>query len=141
MGLDMYLEKSKYFSKHGDKNNRPKVEGFEDSESLTVSGQVMYWRKANAIHKWFVDKVQDGEDNCQRSWVSTKQLKELLEEVTKAIETKDTSSLEPQSGFFFGSTDIDEYYWEDMKETKEGLTRILNEKDVDKYDYYYQASW
>lgn len=26
--------------------------------------QVGYWRKANAIHKWFVDNIQDGEDDC-----------------------------------------------------------------------------
>ena len=26
--------------------------------------QVGYWRKANQIHNWFVENVQDGEDDC-----------------------------------------------------------------------------
>ena len=29
-----------------------------------IAEQVGYWRKANAIHQWFVDNVQDGEDDC-----------------------------------------------------------------------------
>lgn len=27
--------------------------------------EVAYWRKANQIHAWFVDRVQDGEDDCK----------------------------------------------------------------------------
>lgn len=42
--------------------------------------QVAYWRKANAIHKWFVDKVQDGEDDCKYHHEVTRDiLVELLE--------------------------------------------------------------
>ena len=40
---------------------------------------VGYWRKANAIHKWFVDNVQDGEDDCNYYEVTEEQLKELLD--------------------------------------------------------------
>ena len=29
-----------------------------------IAEQIGYWRKANAIHQWFVDNVQDGEDDC-----------------------------------------------------------------------------
>lgn len=28
--------------------------------------EIGYWRKANHIHKWFVDCVQDGEDDCEK---------------------------------------------------------------------------
>jgi hypothetical protein len=28
---------------------------------------VGYWRKANAIHRWFVEHVQDGNDDLARS--------------------------------------------------------------------------
>lgn len=31
----------------------------------SISEEVAYWRKANAIHRWFVDNVQDGEDDCR----------------------------------------------------------------------------
>ena len=30
-----------------------------------IDEEVGYWRKANAIHKWFVDNVQDGNDDCK----------------------------------------------------------------------------
>ena len=57
MGLDSYL---------GGKNS---------DGSLT---EVAYWRKANAIHGWFVNNVQNGVDKCQKSPVTRQQLNELL---------------------------------------------------------------
>lgn len=87
MGLDMSLTRKKYVGamwehrhvegnvdiKIGDKKlpiDLKKVEHIEE--------EVCYWRKANAIHKWFVDNVQDGVDDCKEYWVSIEQLKELL---------------------------------------------------------------
>ena len=52
-----------------------------------IEEEMGYWRKANAIHKWFVDNVQDGVDNCAEYYVSDEQLRELLarcEKVTAA---------------------------------------------------------
>ena len=43
-------------------------------ELVTQAG---YWRKANAIHAWFVREVQGGVDECQRSEVELEKLKEL----------------------------------------------------------------
>lgn len=31
----------------------------------SIGSEVAYWRKANAVHKWFVDTVQNGEDDCR----------------------------------------------------------------------------
>lgn len=45
------------------------------------------------------------------------------------------------SGFFFGSTDYDEFYYDDLVHTKKILEKILNEVDFDKYHVYYWASW
>lgn len=41
--------------------------------------EVAYWRKANQIHKWFVDNVQDGNDDCGSYYVSREKLQELLD--------------------------------------------------------------
>ena len=48
--------------------------GFSTDESphghIWPGGQevcVAYWRKANAIHSWFVENCQDGVDECQYS--------------------------------------------------------------------------
>ena len=45
------------------------------------------WRKANAIHKWFVDTVQDGEDDCGYYEVSKEDLENLLS-ICKLIKAK-----------------------------------------------------
>jgi hypothetical protein len=52
--------------------------------------------------------------------------------------------LPPTSGFFFGSTNIDEYYWQDIEETHKQLTELLDEiTEENKWNYCieYQASW
>ena len=54
----------------------------------------------------------------------------------KVLETKCTSLLPTQSGFFFGSTEIDDYYYQDLEET----IRIINSLNPNG-DYYYQSSW
>jgi len=44
--------------------------------------------------------------------------------------------LPPSEGFFFGSSDIDDYYWQDLEYTVEQL------KDIDKEEYFtYIASY
>jgi hypothetical protein len=63
---------------------------------------------------------------------------EQIEEMDDLDE--DEESLEPTEGFFFGSTDKDEWYYEDLKNTVEGLSRVL-ETLPDDYSFSYHASW
>ena len=51
--------------------------------------------------------------------------------------------LPPQSGFFFGSYDIDEYYWYDIDRTLEMLNHILTVVPEDEWNwsFYYCSSW
>jgi len=45
---------------------------------LSANGaELGYWRKANAIHAWFVKNVQNGIDECQEANVTREQLTEL----------------------------------------------------------------
>jgi hypothetical protein len=44
-----------------------------------------------------------------------------------------------RSGFFFGSTEYDDWYKADVEKTIELIESEL--VDIDKYDYCYQASW
>ena len=41
-------------------------------------------------------------------------------------------------GFFFGSNDYDEYYLQDLIDTKEILEKALKHKDG---EFYYDSSW
>lgn len=49
--------------------------------------------------------------------------------------------LPPQEGFFFGSTDIDEYYYNGMTETYQQLDRVLESTDFETQVVFYQSSW
>lgn len=135
MGLDMFLDGCKFL----DENKNWLKD--EDGKKITVKTSEIYWRKANAIHYWFVDNVQDGEDNCLPHCCEIDSLielrnvcKEVLNDNSKAEEL-----LPVYEGFFFGSYDYDEWYFEDIKKTYNELNRIIKE---DKYDYFeYYSSW
>jgi len=112
----------------------------EGSPGLTVSVNVAYWRKANAIHRWFVENVQDGVDECQRSYVAPELLESLRDKCKEALENLEMSSeiMPTKGGFFFGSTEYDEWYIEDLKDTVKQLDKVLA---IDGTDFYYRASW
>lgn len=145
MGLDMYLN-AKRFLWHSEDELADKVsEVFPelgDARVKEITAEVMYWRKSNAIHKWFVDNVQDGTDECQESWVERKHLEALLAVIDEVLVDREKALLllPPQSGFFFGSKDVDDWYWEDLVRTKKGLEDILS-KEWQGWDFYYRASW
>ena len=46
--------------------------------------------------------------------------------------------LPPVSGFFFGSNQIDDYYWEDLEYTQKSLTDLLNNE---KYKDSKHCNW
>lgn len=182
MGLDQYLTKKIYIGGNYEHNQ---VKGtiritkggkkipFDINKIKYIEEEAAYWRKANQIHKWFVDNVQDGSDDCKEYYVSRKQLEELLSlckrikgkcllvdgEVNNgytfdeggnrvAIKEEGKVMINPGlaeellptgGGFFFGSTDYDEYYMSDIEETIVMLTAAL--KDDRDVSFYYSSSW
>ena len=154
MGLDMYLTGKRYMSKYFDEKDAERIEkvnevfGFEGEEdadynAVEVSFRVGYWRKANQIHQWFVDNVQDGVDECQETWVSREQLQELVDvcKTVLADMSKAEELLPTQSGFFFGGTDYDDWYKGDLEYTVERIEKVLKDPALQKCDFYYQSSW
>ena len=93
----------------------------------SVQFPLMYWRKSNQIHQWFVQNVQGGKDNCEEYSVSLDQLKLLSKTIEPAlVSTAAATELLPTAeGFFFGSQEYDEYYFEDLKNTKEQIDKII----------------
>ena len=178
MGLDMYLyaRKHEYTSKiyksKGSKvkvdypkeivecfpefdsekcNSIPEDKSYLDNRSVSRNTyyEIGYWRKANQIHNWFVEKCADGEDHCQEIYVDKEQLQELLDNCKYVLEHKDKAEtmLPTQSGFFFGSTEYDEYYFQDLEHTVkvlEGAIKLIEQDEKNEtytYDIVYQASW
>jgi len=162
MGLDMYLTGKQYVSNY---DHNPKDVQLQmmlktvlkkwnmgnDKKQIDypvqyIEFQIMQWRKANQIHKWFVDNVQDGEDDCREYYVDEEQCKELLRLCNIVIDNrgnlkKTQETLPPQSGFFFGSTEVDEYYYEDIKETAIALKAVLDSDLHANLEIYYSSSW
>ena len=157
MGLDQYLRASEYVSRYDytpdydrSENNlfSQIVSQFDvaehiDSEGfsgLSIDFPMGYWRKVNSVHNWFVMNCGDGEDNCQTMYVSRGNLEELksLCEQVLANHSLAEELLPTASGFFFGSTDFDQYYFTDLEYTVKVIDRCLKSK----FDYFeYQASW
>ena len=102
-----------------------------------------YWRKANQIHKWFVDNVQGGVDNCGEYLVDIKALERLLELVNEVLQDRDKAKefLPTTNGFFFGDISYDESYFDDLINTKAIIENVLSIVELRKYDIYYSSSW
>lgn len=156
MGLDMYLSASRYVSgwKHLDAERKEyekllaafglKPDVCPDAPSADVVVRVGYWRKAIAIHAWFVREVQGGTDNCQRYDVERKQLESLKAECLLALAAKDgvgkaDATLPPQSGFFFGSATRDEWYYDNLARTVAIIDQCLAMPE--QWTFQYQSSW
>jgi hypothetical protein len=105
--------------------------------------QIVSWRKANAIHKWFVDNVQNGVDDCGEYKVTKEHLIQLYNTCSDIlIEHNLAEQLLPtQSGFFFGNTAYDDWYFNDIEETKRIIDEILEYKSYCLDDLYYSSSW
>jgi hypothetical protein len=173
MGLDMYLSKKTYVKNWDHSNDDEKFtisiqkggKEFKDidvSRIIYIEESVMYWRKANHIHYWFVK-------NSEMSYVTGEILLELLDvcktvrdligksqKVSKVgnnwngenviIETYDCEDevmglLPTSEGFFFGSYEIDDYYLRKVVETIEGIEGLMNEEGEIEGEFTYSASW
>ena len=86
--------------------------------------------------------IQEGNDDCREYHVDISQLEELLRIVNAVLtdHSKAEELLPVQSGFFFGSTDYDEYYFQDLETTKQILEKTMEDQGSD-FDYYYRSSW
>lgn len=116
-----------------------------NSENIsTVSENIAYWCKFNALHNWIVENCANGRDECQRIYVPSEALVELYNTLKQVNEdnSKAEDLLPTRGGFFFGSTDYDEYYFQEVEEsinTLEPYIKNINEGSI--ADFYYQSSW
>ena len=105
--------------------------------------EVAYWRKANAIHGWIMNhtKVIDNGTPVPLTKQDLYELREVcIKVLTSHTEEAAFELLPPTSGFFFGSTEVDEWYWSDVSDTIDKLNTAL-EQSVDDAMFEYYASW
>ena len=180
MGLDMNLSRKTYVKnwehqkpeeKHTITIEGPKKDLIKTERISHVEEDIMYWRKANAIHQFLLD---GREDNCEEVGVPTRRIKELYDiceriikecpledgvvnngqvlingqwvpstEMGKIMTNQELAAklLPTTSGFFFGSTDYDQWYYDDIVRTHKVLGELMQEPKWDYADYVYNASW
>lgn len=151
MGLDMFLHARRFIWDIGgtdrdaglSKAIQAAMPEMGDMRPTYVIAEAMYWRKANAIHKWFVDNVQDGKDDCGTYPVTRDQLRVLIRECNRALDNRDDAKdiLPTTSGFFFGGTDYDEWYWTKLQDTVDRLEKLLNDPKLEEWQFEYHSSW
>lgn len=122
MGLDMWLMGK---SKNGN----------------DIGYELCRWRKANQIRNFFVNNIDDFnyEDNLGNYVVSKELLEKLLKTINEVLDnpSKAAELLPTSDGFFFGSQDYDEWYFRDLKDTKNNIQQILNNFDFEKRNVVY----
>lgn len=175
MGLDMYLYIEKYESEYEveefeereklrDKimerlypeEMLPLIRSMDAKRRTTLNRiaryEVGYWRKANAIHNWIIQNCADGTDDCRPIYVDISDVEKLRDTCNEVLRDKSKAPelLPTAEGFFFGGTEYDDWYMEDVRYTSELLTEVLTFISSLKDDpvnvhksYYvlYEASW
>ena len=129
MGLDMYLERVS----RNDSGNR---------------AEVHYWRKANSIHNWILKETGTPSDfNVNDNGIEL--TKDILIKFVEQAETvlrdksdETSARLIPScSGFFFGNTAYDEWYYKDIESTAEKFKQLINTFDFETYELVYSCWW
>ncbi len=152
MGLDMYLYKETYvqnwsFHTPEQKWNITVTKGGEPSRIrperiCTIIEEIVYWRKFNALHTFIVNNFAGGVDECQKIFLYDEQLKKIHDTLKTILDDTSLASqlMPPSQGFFFGTYEIDEWYWKDVENAYKVFSEILSDGEETR-EYYYQASW
>lgn len=166
MGLDCYLYKETYvkYDEYDDtkgdfiqpeckvtytKNDSEYAKKIEKKvyRPCYIVEEIGYWRKANHIHRWFVDTCGKGIDECQHIDVSYNDLitlKEICETIVKQEEGWEKYAelhLPTTRGFFFGGVEYDDWYIEDCKRLIDIVSELEKDEENRGQNYYYRASW
>lgn len=122
MGLDMYLQ----------------TENRQTGKTVIIHS----WRKANQIRDWFVRRF-DLDPNDQLKIAITRDDLEALTSDIEQVLASHALALEllpTASGFFFGSTDYDGYYFEVLRDTRHLLQKEFT-YNSDSENLYYTEWW
>ena len=98
-----------------------------------------YFRKVNFIYRYFGNRLDD-EEAC---FVTKADLTDLIDRCEKVLADHDKAAelLPTTSGFFFGSTDYDNWYFGDVKDALKQFKKLLKGFDEDTDIIYVVMSW
>lgn len=148
MGLDMFLTKKTYVRSWDDDTgykvfvtyNGQSTDINPDKVTYVVE-EIGYWRKANAIHKWFVDNVQGGKDDCGEYFVNREKIEKLMNLCQEVLDKPGSGVmlLPTVEGSFFGTSSYGDRYLDVLHQTIKVCQAALNSDE--RATFYYQSSW
>ena len=157
MGLDMYLyaKKQKYSSAYQNPEQCVYPKPLKELEKYVEKGSVKscyfielykiaYWRKFNALHNWIVENKADGVDECQEIELNKEDLETLVDIFQQVLKDHSVAKelLPTCEGFFFGTQEYDDCYFEDIKYSIDVFKKIIQVMEKDKeLRLVYEASW
>ena len=128
MGLDIYMLKVK--------KTANEVESVKDVD-LSKANEVAYFRKVNCLYGYFEDEM---EDECL-AFVGKYDVVDIINKAESIIQKAKEKPNDQQefaedtlptcSGFFFGSTDYDEWYLKGLEEIIGKFSSVLDDWDDD----------
>lgn len=121
-GLDMYLQ----------------TENKQTGKAVIIHS----WRKANQIRDWFVRRFELDPNDQLKIPITRDDLDALTSDIEQVL-TSHALALEllpTASGFFFGSTDYDGYYFEVLRDTRHFLQKEFT-YNSDSENLYYTEWW
>lgn len=115
MGLDMYfnIEVHRFATEPVHRYGPMKLR----LDGCTMQYGFEYFRKFNALHNWMVLNVQHGQDDCETYPVYKEDFEKLLQDAESVLNDRSLAeSVFPTAeGFFFGSTEYDDYYFDALE--------------------------
>ena len=139
-----YLEEFGYDSYRKELNSiktpQDVAELFEKFNKRIYAVSDAYFRKVNFIYEYFRNKLVD--EGCIVSKFELNEFIQVCKDVYKHKGDEDyaTEYLPTTSGFFFGSTSYDEWYWNDVKDCIKQMEKIYKKLD-DEDIVMWEFSW
>lgn len=128
-------EEKKYFEKHKDiaelldkmqVNVDESGKLAEEIHNIFNREEIAYFRKVNFLMAFFAYV-----DNCEFVEITKEQVSDLVDRATRVWENHSLAEelLPTQSGFFYGSTEYSDWYFEDVKDVRDTFQEILDNTD------------
>lgn len=143
MGLDMYIVKI------NNKTCKPIKEGDDIVSFDSKTQEVAYWRKQNMLHHFLLEQTgADPNMNCTYVEVPYEVLYEFIGRANDILKVRGHNReylanklLPTQSGFFFGGTDYDKWYYESLKNIRADFRKIIQTTNFTNQTLYYSCWW
>ena len=99
---------------------------------------VGYFRKVNCVYRYFEDKLTD-----ETAWVTKDECEDIVKRCSAVLENPDLASelMPTRSGFFFGTTEYDKYYFSDLKDVRKQFKSFIKYFKTDDDLVFIHMSW